>query len=91
MRIVKELNSVLSGEKFGIKCPDCGKSLPSEAFFCDECGSKLDVPDKAFPFYYLVGHRTGEKAPCPFPTSNLNKSLDRSTLQVRLNKAKRGN
>jgi predicted amidophosphoribosyltransferase len=26
------------GEKLEFKCPTCGKQLPSEAMFCDECG-----------------------------------------------------
>ena len=32
--------------KFGVKlenlCPQCGAKLPSEASFCDECGTRLE-------------------------------------------------
>ena len=50
------------GEKFGVKCPNCGNSLPSEALFCDECGHTLtklkEVPsvDYSEPQSYTPKH-----------------------------------
>ena len=37
------------GEKFEVKCPNCGNSLPPEALFCDECGHNLIQPSEPAP------------------------------------------
>ena len=40
------------GEKLEFKCPKCGKALPIEAVFCDECGHDLPKPEEAPPIDY---------------------------------------
>ena len=43
-----------AGEKSEIVCPSCGKSLPSSAKFCVECGTKIEqekrCPDCGMPY-----------------------------------------
>jgi hypothetical protein len=40
------------GTKLELKCPQCGKRLPSAAVFCDECGFSLNVASETSPIDY---------------------------------------
>jgi len=37
------------GAELGVKCPNCEKSLPPRAKFCDTCGQELKQPQKPDP------------------------------------------
>ena len=40
------------GNRLELTCPSCGKALPIEAVFCDECGHELKAPEEAPPIDY---------------------------------------
>ncbi|NIS72042.1 MAG: zinc-ribbon domain-containing protein, partial [Proteobacteria bacterium] len=37
------------GKKMELECPNCGKSLPTKAKFCNECGHNLTLPSEPTP------------------------------------------
>jgi class 3 adenylate cyclase len=45
------------GNKFELRCPQCNKALPIEAFFCDECGHDTRKPKEAAPPDRIEGER----------------------------------